>query len=114
MNAALISALIDKNAFLKDTIITADYSSMDLFGRRFNKTGEFKVRRILRKEDTPIFELSMVDDRQGILQAPPESIRAIDGMDVMRYADIYDLHPDGSNKKVGRKRGRKPKHLLNT
>ena len=114
MNAALMSALIDKNAFLKDTIITADYSSLDLFGRKFNKTGEFRLQRILKRDDTLIFELSTIDDGRGIVQASPESIRAIDGMDVMRYADIYDLHPDGSNKKVGRKRGRKPKHLLNT
>jgi len=114
MNASLISALIEKNAFLKDTIITADYSSLDLFGRKFNKTGEFKISRIFRRNDLPIFELSTIDDKQGLVQAMPESIRAIDGMDIARYADIYDLHPDGSQKKVGRKRGRKPKNLLNT
>jgi hypothetical protein len=33
-------------------------------------------------------------------------------MDITRYADIYDILPDGSRKKVGRKRGRKSKSQL--
>ena len=33
-------------------------------------------------------------------------------MDLVRYADIYDLLPDGSTKKVGKKRGRKPKNYV--
>ena len=43
-----------------------------------------------------------------------DNIKAIDGMDLHRFADIYDLMPDGSKKKTGRKRGRKPKASLTT
>ena len=113
MNSSLISALIEKQAFVSDTIITANYSSIDLHGRRFSKTGEFRLKRIMKSKGVPVFELKTITGGLSNIFVMPEEIRAIDGMDLMRYADIYDLHPDGTSKKVGRKRGRKPKHLLN-
>jgi hypothetical protein len=112
MTLPLITALIEKNAFAHDTIITAHYYSKDLFGRNFHKQGDFKIKRILSNLDFPVLELHPVEDPRTAIQAHPSSIIAIDGMDVIRYADIYDLLPDGSSKKVGRKRGRKPKHSL--
>lgn len=113
MTPALISALIEKEAFSPDTIITAKYRSMDLFGRVFDKTGNFKVNRIISGRE-PIFELVTMTDGNGMVEATSDAIKAIDGMDLMRFADIYDLLPDGSRKKVGRKRGRKPKAQLTT
>jgi Mg/Co/Ni transporter MgtE len=112
MNSELISALIERNAFADDTIITARYQSMDLFGRVFNKTGEFKVKRIVNDPARPLFELVTLQDGTTIVKAYADAIKAVDGMDVERFADIYDLLPDGSKKKVGRKRGRKPKNQL--
>jgi hypothetical protein len=114
MNASLISALIEKHAFVSDTIITANYSMIDLHGRQFSKTGEFRLQRIMKSKGIPVFELKNIAGGPAKIIVMPEEICAIDGMDLMRYADIYDLHPDGSSKKVGRKRGRKPKHVLNT
>lgn len=38
-------------------------------------------------------------------------IVAIDGMEPERVADTYDLCEDGSPKKLGKRRGRKPKHV---
>lgn len=112
MTNELISALIEKNAFVDDTIITARYQSMDLFGRIFNKVGEFKVRKIVNEPGRTIFELVTLQDGTTIIKAYADAIKAVDGMDVERFADIYDLLPDGSKKKVGRKRGRKPKNQL--
>jgi|APCry1669189369_1035219.scaffolds.fasta_scaffold16385_2 hypothetical protein len=108
----VISALLNKNALATDTIITARYHSKDLFGRTFYKTGDFKLKRVMKQNNNPIFELGSIDSSREIIHADIESIKAIDGMDVIRYADIYDILPDGSNKKVGRKRGRKSKHEL--
>jgi hypothetical protein len=110
----VITALLDKKALDTDTIVTASYHSRDLFGRTFYKTGEFKIYQISITEKIPIFKLKSIDNTCGIIQANAESITAIDGMDIFRYADIYDILPDGTNKKVGRKRGRKSKNLLNT
>jgi hypothetical protein len=112
MNHALISALIEKNAFVSDTIITAHYQSTDLFGRVFNKLGEFKVRRIINSSEQPFFELITLQDGCTVIKARADSIKAVDGMNIDRFADIYDLLPDGTRKKVGRKRGRKPKNQL--
>ncbi len=110
---SLISALIEKKAFVKDTIITASYQSTDLFGRTYNKSGEFKVARILKGETSPVFELiNVTGTSKMVIRAKPEEIKAVDGMDICRFADVYDLLPDGSSKKVGRKRGRKPKSRL--
>lgn len=112
MTEGLISALLEKKAFASDTIITARYQSMDLFGRVFNKMGDFRIKRILNSKDRTVFELVTLKDGSFIIQAGPDAIQAVDGMDINRYADIYDLLPDGSRKKVGRKRGRKPKTQL--
>ena len=40
-----------------------------------------------------------------------QDIVAIDGMEPDRVADTYDLREDGSPKKLGKRRGRKPKHV---
>ena len=112
MTEALIAALLEKRAFAKDTIITAKYQSMDLFGRVFHKQGDFRVKRIVKTTGRTMFELITMSDGSTVIKAPAEAIEAVDGMDIVRYADIYDLLPDGTNKKVGRKRGRKPKTQL--
>lgn len=109
MTRNIINALIEKNAFDGTTIITASYQSVDLFGRVFNKQGEFRIRRILKSDDVPLLELIDLTGNKTVVKANPESIKAVDGMEVSRYADIYDILPDGSKKRTGRKRGRKPK-----
>jgi len=112
MTNMLISALIEKNAFAVDTIITAKYDSRDLFGRIFSKKSNFKIKRILNKHELPVLELGAIDDVAVTVTVDAGSIIAIDGMDLDRYADIYDLQFDGSSKKIGKKRGRKPKSQL--
>jgi hypothetical protein len=114
MQISLISALVRKNALATDTIVIADYNSTDVFGRVFSKLGEFKIRNIVLESEEPIFELQLGDETKKIVKSNGSNIKSIEGMDPVRYADIYDLLPDGSNKKVGRKRGRKPKQTLNT
>lgn len=38
-----------------------------------------------------------------------DRVEQIDGMDIARYAAVYNIKPDGSTKLTGKKRGRKPK-----
>lgn len=110
MKNELITALIEKNAFASDVIITAHYKSVDLFGRTFDKIGNFKVRKIIKISDSSFFELVTLNDGKTRIKTPAASITAIDGMDPIRFADMYDIMPDGSMKKVGKKRGRKPRN----
>jgi hypothetical protein len=109
MKNNILVALIEKHAIGSDNIITASYAVKDLFGRTFNKITEFKIENITKSNETLTFHLNSLNDSHNI-QVGPESIQFIDGMDIIRYADIYDLLPDGSTKKVGKKRGRKPKN----
>ena len=102
-------ALLEKQAIGSDNIITASYVVKDLFGRTFSKITEFRIANIIHNEGSLKFHLSSLSDDRNV-EVGPESIQYIDGMDVPRYADIYDLQPDGSSKKVGKKRGRKPKN----
>lgn len=110
MTQDLISALIEKNAFTTDIIITAHYTTVDLFGRTFDKIGNFKVKKILKRDDMALFELVTLGEGEISIKASASAIKAIDGMDPVRFADMYDIMPDGSMKKVGKKRGRKPRN----
>lgn len=108
MSSQLLSALLEKNAVTPGTIVTAKYSFVDMFGRSFLKKTEFTIEKIMNKNNNLIFELSSIYDDNRI-NASVDSIVFIEGMELSRYADIYGLHPDGTNKKLGKKRGRKPK-----
>jgi len=108
VTAELLEQLINKNVFSDDTIITTYYQTIDSFGRTFKKTTECKIKKIGNKENK--FEFELIGLQENILiTASSDSILSIDGMTLERYADIYDLNPDGSSKKVGKKRGRKTK-----
>ena len=112
MSHTLISALVEKQALITDTVITASYFTKDLFGRTYKKTGDFKLKRIINRESTHLFELRSIENEAINFHTDFSGITAIEGMDIVRYADIYDILPDGSMKKVGRKRGRKSKSKL--
>lgn len=113
MKHELFNALLEKNALASDTIITANYETTDLFGRTFLKTGDFKIKRVLKSNEQVCIELiALRDVSNSIVKTEVSNIKAIDGMNLERFADIYDLYLDGSKKKTGRKRGRKPKTSL--
>ena len=38
-----------------------------------------------------------------------DDLETIDGMDITRFAKVYNIKEDGSTKTAGKKRGRKPK-----
>lgn len=112
MSRTIIQALVEKQAFAVDTIITASYFTKDLFGRTYEKIGDFKLKRIIYSESQHLFELGSIENDNVGFRTDATGIQAIDGMDITRYADMYDILPDGTGKKVGRKRGRKSKAQL--
>lgn len=104
----LISALLDKNAITKENVITASYTVRDGSGRSLHRTGDFGIVSLERFSDQVRFTLQHMTEKNRV-RVDDSSILAIDGMDPRRYADVYDLNDDGSEKKIGKKRGRKPK-----
>lgn len=112
MRSTLISALVERRAFVEDTIITARYNTIDLFGRAYEKIGDFKLKKIHSTKEDILLELVIIDNSSISIKASADAISAVDGMDLHRFADVYDLLPDGRSKKIGRKRGRKPKNQL--
>lgn len=107
----IISALIDKNAFGKDNVVTATYTVAEA-GRIVTKVGEFGIVDIDREEDSINLTVKHIVEKNQIV-INDDQITAIDGMEITRYADVYDIDVTGKNKKIGKKRGRKPKNAGN-
>ena len=104
----LISALVDRHVISGDNVITASYTVQDSVGRTLKKVGNFGLINVEKSDENIQFTLQHVLEKKKI-KVNDEAIIAIDGMDIRRYADVYDINSDGSNKKIGKKRGRKPK-----
>jgi hypothetical protein len=104
----LISALVDRQAITKDNVITASYTVKDGSGRPVRRIGEFGIVNFEKIDDTISFTLQHIIDKNQV-KVIDGNILAIDGMDPERYADVYDIKSDGTDKKIGKKRGRKPK-----
>lgn len=104
----VISALVEKHAITKDNVITASYTVRDGSGRYLRKVGDFGIVSFERKDDNISFTLQHIVEKNRVC-VDDDQVIAIDGMDPMRFADVYDINADGSDKKIGKKRGRKPK-----
>lgn len=104
----LISALVDRHVISGDNVITASYTVQDSVGRTLKKVGNFGLVNVEKHDNAIQFTLQHVIEKNRV-KVNDEAIIAIDGMDIRRYADVYDINADGSNKKMGKKRGRKPK-----
>lgn len=106
----IICALIDKKALTEDNVVTATYTVRDGVGRTLKKVGNFGIVNFQRTTNEVQFTLEHVTDKNQIL-VNDDNIIAIDGMDIGRYADVYNIDKNGSTKSIGKKRGRKPKNL---
>lgn len=104
----LIVALVEHNAISKDNVVTATYTVTDGVGRKLKRTGNFGIVQFEQTDTNVNFTLQHVVEKNKI-KVNDDSIIAIDGMDIKRYADVYNINADGSDKKLGKKRGRKPK-----
>lgn len=106
----LIKSLLEKDGLNGDTVITAYHMTRDTQGRSQRKCDQFLMAGITRLGEEYQFRLkSMIGN--SVITVWARDIVALDGMDPKRYVDIYDINPDGTAKKVGKKRGRKPKVL---
>ncbi len=110
MQSKLAEALINKGFLIKGTEVQARYLSSGLAGTNTVEVqDEFTINRAFKLgDDTVSFEL--ISNRDGNkIKVFAESITAIDGMDPTRFASVYNVEANGSNTKLGKRRGRKPK-----
>lgn len=104
----LIRSLLERNAINETTIITASYKNKDNNGRIRQYKDNFYLENLVETQGDWILHVKKVIGQDG-LQVRAQDILALDGMTLERYVDVYDINLDGSAKKMGKKRGRKPK-----
>jgi hypothetical protein len=104
----VIARLIDIGALPKDSILTARKGTLNRFGIMTYISADYVLKGICNQDQEWSLTLRQSDGREEIV-VPMSDITAIDGMSIDRYAEIYNINPDGSMKSMGRKRGRKPK-----
>ena len=107
----LIRAMLDKNVLSPETVVTANYSIRDSVGRLINRQDDFIITEVTKQGDEYRLKLKQIIGNAAIIIWAKDVV-ALDGMKPERYVDVYDINPDGSTKKVGKKRGRKPKSTL--
>jgi hypothetical protein len=107
MNAVL-TALIDLGALAKDSIVTARHGTANRFGVVHYRSSEYVIKDIVHTAQGQMLSLRE-NEGTAELSVQIEDVMAIDGMSIERYAEIYNINPDGSLRSTGRKRGRKPK-----
>ena len=105
----LIKALLDKNVLNFDTVVTANYKLKDCSGRITVQQDEFVIVEVIKSECEYILSLRKMQGTSTI-KISANDVVALDGMKPERYVEVYDISSDGSMKKIGKKRGRKPKN----
>jgi hypothetical protein len=109
MNPVLAQKLIEKGVLAAEAEIEAEYATLAMGG--FGTTtgrGIFLIQDIKPLDGSHRFDV--ISTRDGSQrQLTSENIIAIDGMDPIRYASVYNVKADGIDAKLGKRRGRRPK-----
>jgi hypothetical protein len=104
----LVSELIAQGKLGEDSMVTARISRRNAFGWPQQASDDYHLISVV--ENSGSFALTLREaNGQGQLTVSSDDITAIDGMSVQRYAEIFNINPDGTARSTGRKRGRKPK-----
>jgi len=106
--STVLSTLIEIGAIAKDSIVTARQGTANRFGVINYRSSEYVIKDIINTANGRLLSL-LENDSSAELRVTVEDVLAIDGMSIERYAEIYNINPDGSLRSTGRKRGRKPK-----
>ena len=104
----LMKAMLDHNALNHDTVITANYIVKDSSGRCVLKQDDFMMINVQKQGENYRLKLQQLIGKLAITVLANDIV-ALDGMKPERYVDVYNINPDGSDKSIGKKRGRKPK-----
>jgi hypothetical protein len=104
----VIQTLITAGVLAHDTVVTAKISSQSKYGMI---TFQYRDMVIDKINDTCDMLLLRDPYSSMAISLSIDNITGIEGMTLDRYAEVYNINADGSNKNTGRKRGRKPKSV---
>lgn len=105
MNLTLTNKLIELNVINVETKVTAEVTSKGIGGEPVRVSKEL----VLTGVNTPKFKGYNMREPNIIFSFTYNDITHVDGMDLERIAKAFNLHEDGTPRKVGKKPGRKPK-----
>ncbi len=110
MHDRLAEIFIQKGIIRHNTNVSANYVTEQFGGvLKLEALSDFLVIRAIKMEDGSIvFDLKQVNSNARH-RVPASAIQKIEGMDPARIASVYNLKADGTQKTIGRKRGRKPR-----
>lgn len=112
MKVELARALLERNVIRKETEITARYKAPYMGGRDYAQlVGDFLIQRAVKTQDRVLFDATDVSQGRSYRIACEDVLR-IDGMDMKRFAKIYNLTEDGTPTKAAKRRGRRPKNWV--
>lgn len=111
MDVKLAEALVVKNLLPAGTEVRAKYKGVGLGSvTKVLVTGDFSITNTKIREDGRIvFYLSSVRDG-ATTTVLEDAIQEIDGMDPVRFANVYNIGATGDKLVLGKRRGRKPKN----
>ena len=104
----LIATLIENGILTTEAVVTARTTQINRYGMAVHTQEDYLLKSITSHSDGYRLSLSDLLERYHV-QVGLNDITAIDGMSLDRYAEVYNINSDGSQRSIGRKRGRKPK-----
>lgn len=111
MDNKLAEALVLKGVLPVGTEVRAKHKAMGLGSvNNVEVTSDFSIAATkVRDDGMVVFTLANLRDgaRTKVLA---EAVLDIDGMDPVRFANVYDITPEGGKAILGARRGRKPKN----
>lgn len=111
MDNKLAEALINKGVLPVGTEVEARHQVVGLGGvNNVTVTDFFTIAGTMVREDGKVL-FSLLTLRNGQeSRVLAENVLNIDGMDPVRFADVYNVTADGGKAVLGKRRGRKPKN----
>lgn len=110
MKVTLAQALIERGILANNSRIWATCPILAMGNAPTEAYIPLTVDRIVHEDGTIKFQAVHTSGRKYSI--PCEEVDKIDGMAPERLAAAYDIKPNGNTKTAGKKRGRKPKALL--
>lgn len=105
---AVIERLILSGVLVEDTVVTAKIPQHSKYGTVTHHYRDMVIDKIDGAVDGYIL-LLRDPYTSAAVKISMDLITSIEGMSLDRYAEVYNINADGSNRSTGRKRGRKPK-----
>jgi hypothetical protein len=112
MKIELAQALIERGILASNSRIYARCPIIAMGDAPASAVLQLTVDRVIAEEGTIKLHCHNKSGRR--YSVPCEEVDNIDGMSPERLAAAYDIRPNGLVKMPGKKRGRKPKALLNS